>query len=158
MASGHLMGDRNAVFIHVVKASLMTIFLLATAIAIVSIVPQNLELSPRVEGIGLIALMCLLFGLPPWWLFRKLRTHGTTRELRAIAFAFTFCNPVSLCVTVLLAEISGGVGEALGRGAFKGPLTLLFAFGTIALLPPVLNSAACWLAVWLERRTNQLVA
>ena len=56
------------------------------------------------------------------WLFRKLRTAYPRREARAVSVDFGVFTPISLAVSMVFGEMSGGLFGAIG--AFAGALVM----------------------------------
>jgi len=79
------------------------------------------------------------------WLFRKLRVAYSRREALAVSVAFVVFTPISLAVSMVVGEMSGGYGESLGGrrlfgaiGAFAGALVMT-AFLTLFVCALVLR-------------------
>jgi hypothetical protein len=78
-------------------------------------------------GILVLAACLIPFGVATAWIFRRLRTVYPQREVRAVSIAFGVFTPISLGVSMVLAEITGGYADVLVRwrssgvvGAFVG--------------------------------------
>jgi predicted permease len=57
--------------------------------------------------------VCIPFGIAIWWVFRQLKTRYSKREAKAVTIAFAVFNPVSLCVSLVLAQLGGSIVGAL---------------------------------------------
>src|SRR6266851_2799492 len=82
----------------------------------------SLGLNPRLKSVGvgiLVAVAVFLpIGVATGWMFRKLRTVYPRREARAVSTAFGVFTPISLVVSVVLAQIPGGYAEMLAGPHF----------------------------------------
>ena len=108
----------------------------------------RLGLNPEQKSIA-AELAFLLAALLPTvgaarWLFRKLRVAYPRRESRVVSVAFGVFTPISLAVSMVVGEMSGGYGESLGGrrifgaiGAFAGALVMT-AFLTLFVCALVL--------------------
>ena len=113
------MRDTFRLFIIVCKAALIVaagLFAVAWSSILLGI---DTDLKP-IRGEILGALACFIpVGLATAWMFRKLLTVYPKREARAVSIAFGLFTPISLVVSVVLSEITGGYAEAIvGRPSF----------------------------------------
>ena len=113
------MRDTFRLFVIVGKAALIVTagcFAMAWSSILLGI---DTDLKPvRAEILGVLA--CFIpVGLATAWMLRKLLTVYPKREARAVSIAFALFTPISLVVSLVLAEITGGYAEALaGRPSF----------------------------------------
>jgi hypothetical protein len=152
------MRDTFRLFVIVGKAALIVT---AGCFALVwSSIPLGVETDLRpVRGEILGALACFVpIGVATVWIFRKLRTAYPRREARAVATAFGVFTPISLMVSLVLAEITGGYAEALaGRPSFG----LIGAVVGTVVITALLSFLVCMLVlrvtrliIGLEQRTD----
>jgi hypothetical protein len=94
------------------------------------------------------------------WLFRKLQIAYSRREALAISIAFGVFTPISLSVSMVLGEISGGYAESLvGRrffgaiGAFAGAL-MMTVFLTLLVYALVLRVTKLAIDVEKNEKAN----
>jgi fructose-specific phosphotransferase system IIC component len=99
----------------------------------------------------LILVACFLpLGVATAWMFRKLQTFHTRREARAVTIAFGLFTPISMGVSLVLAEITGGYAQVL-----VGPMIfgLIGAFVGSVLITALLSSLVCALVLRVTRFT-----
>jgi hypothetical protein len=66
------------------------------------------------EGLVGATSVCIPCAIAVWWLFRKLQSRYSKREVKAVATAFGVFSPISLAVSLLLAQIGGSyVGSVI---------------------------------------------
>lgn len=141
------MRDKFWLFIVVGKATLMT-----TAGCFAPLLALKIALTHGEQGVLTIVAVVLATGIATWWIFRRLQTHYTGREARAVATTFAILAPVSLAVAIPLSLIPGGYAELLLGSPF-GPVG---AFAGIVLMTTVLAFLACLLTLWMTRRVVKL--
>jgi hypothetical protein len=106
------------------------------------------DLKP-VRGEILGVLLCFLpIGVATAWMFRKLLTVYPRREARAVSIAFGLFTPISLGVSLVLAEITGGYAEALAGRRFFG---LIGAFIGTVVITAFLSLLVCALVIRVTR-------
>ncbi len=107
--------------------------------------------NPEPSG-GEIALGVLAFLLPigvaTAWMFRKLQTVYSRREARAVSTAFCLFTPISLGVSFVLAELTGGYAEMLVGPRLFG---LIGAFVGAAVFTALLSLLVCVLVLRVTR-------
>jgi|ERR1700722_2359436 len=108
---------------------------------------------PQDKSVGLVILVAVAVFLPigaaTVWIFRKLQTVYSRREARAVSTAFGVFSPVSLVVSVVLSEITGGYAEMLA-----GPHGFLIGvFAGLVVLTGLLSFLVCVLVL----RVTQLI-
>lgn len=99
--------------------------------------------SPWTKALFVVAYL-LPIGVVAGWMFRKLRAVYSTREARAVSIAFGVLTPISLGVSMVLAEITGGYADAFTRLRFSG---LVGAFVGAAVMTALLSFLACALTL-----------
>lgn len=143
---------RNKFWLPTVVAQAVTIAMTGPlALAVVAILPGT-PTQPRVEeAIGAVgALIPTVVGA--WWLYRKLRVRLTEREARKAAFAFGWFTPVSLVVAIVLAQIPGGLADAI-----LGPrFALVGALVGFVAVTDLLSFAAVAFTIWILGRERRL--
>jgi hypothetical protein len=103
----------------------------------------SLRSDPQDKSVGLVILVAAAVFLPigaaTAWIFRKLQTVYSRREARAVSTAFGLFTPVSLVVSIVLAEIMGGYAEILA-----GPHAVLIGvFTGLVVLTGFLDFLVC---------------
>ena len=103
----------------------------------------SLRFDPQAKSVALgilaAAAVFLPIGVATGWIFRELQTVYSRREARAISTAFALFSPISLSISIILAEISGGYAEML-----EGPHAVLFGvFAGLAVVTGFLNFLIC---------------
>jgi hypothetical protein len=142
------MRDAVRLFVIVGKAALIVT---AGAFALVWTSTQlgfDPNLKP-VRGEILGALACFIpIGIATAWMLRKLLTVYPRREARAVTIAFGLFTPVSLLVSLILSEITGGYAEALAKQRFFG---LIGAFVGCVVITAFLSFLVCALVLRVTR-------
>jgi hypothetical protein len=87
--------------------------------------------STWIELLALVVTVLLPIAVASGWMFRKLRTVYPRREARAVSTAFGLFTPVSLCVSMLVGEITGGYAQILVGPMFFGLIGALV--GAVAM-------------------------
>jgi ABC-type molybdate transport system permease subunit len=85
--------------------------------------------------------VCLPFGIATWWMFRVLKARYTRRQAKAVGIAFAVFTPVSLGVSMLLAE---------GAGSFIGAII------SIAVTNTLLSFAVCLFRLQMTRLNEKI--
>jgi len=105
----------------------------------------------RAEEAVLAATAIFLPGsIGAWWIFRRLQTHYTKREARAVAIGFAVFMPMSLAIANPLAQIPGGYAAILGPS-----FGLIGAVAGIVVMTTLISFLLCSLALWVTRRDEQ---
>jgi hypothetical protein len=90
-----------------------------------------------------VVAVFLPIGIATGWIFRKLQTVYSRREARAVSTAFGVFTPVSLAVSIVLAQLPGGYAEMLA-----GPHAVLVGvFAGLAVLTGFLSFLVCILVL-----------
>ena len=87
------------------------------------------------------------------WISRKLRAVYPRREARALSIAFDLFTPISLAVSFVLAEITGGYAEILAGPKFFG---LIRAFIGVALMTAFLSCLVCSVVFRITRLAQRV--
>jgi hypothetical protein len=97
----------------------------------------------------LVLAACLLpLGVATAWMFRRLRTVYPQREARAVSIAFGVFTPISLGVSMVLAEITGGYADILVRWRFSGAVG---AFTGAVVIAAFLSFLLCSLVLRITK-------
>jgi hypothetical protein len=139
-------------FIVVAEAALILTtawFALVLVAMAVGLKPDLAPLTPTHGDILVGVTFVLTIVAAAWWLFRRLHSHWTKREARAVAVAFGIFAPISFIVAIFLSPITGGYTEMLTGRRFVG---LVGAFVGIAVITALLSFIACALVLWITRR------
>lgn len=119
--------------------------------AIVLIVFKPSLPSGQGEAVGAAAVF-LPVGIAAWWMFRRLLATYPRSEAWAAAIAFGAITPLSLIVSVFLAQIPGSYANILVGPRFFG---LLGAFFGIVVMSTFLSFLACSLVLWITRKIKR---
>jgi hypothetical protein len=130
------MSDKFWLFIVVGKAALITILVwFGLVLGVPRFKIGMMSGEQQILKAAVVFLLVLLpTGIATWWIFRKLQSHYTRREARAVATAFGAFTPVSLLIAIPLAQIPGGYASFLG-----GPFGLVGAFMGVVVMTAILN-------------------
>jgi hypothetical protein len=102
-----------------------------------------------IEGEILGVVACFIpIAVATVWISRKLRAVYPRREARALSIAFGLFTPISLGVSLVLAEITGGYAEALAEPRF---FDLIGAFIGTAVITAFLSLLVCALVLRVTR-------
>jgi predicted permease len=94
--------------------------------------PFKIESFAGAEGLLAAFCVCVPLGVATWWMFRQLNTRYSKREAKAVTTAFAVSTPVSLGVSLVLAQLGG---------SFVGALICTIAISTL------LSFAVCLLVL-----------
>jgi hypothetical protein len=142
------MRDAFRLFVIVGKAALVVITGCFALVLMSMLLGFNPDLKP-IEGEILGGLACFLpIGIATAWISRKLRTVYSWREARALSTAFGLFAPISLVISLVLAEITGGYAEFLAGRRFFG---LMGAFVGAVLITAFLSFLVCSLVLRVTR-------
>jgi hypothetical protein len=117
---------------------------------IVLLGPRPEVKSVREEIFAALAVF-LPIGAASGWMFGKLRAVYSRREALAVSTAFAVFTPVSLVVSIVLAEISGGFVEMLAGPHFA----LVGVFVSLVIVTGFLSILVCSLVL---RVTNLIIS
>ena len=128
-----MMGDKTFLLARVTTASL---------IGTLKFVSMQFEHQPTAGIEVLLAALwaCLPFGIATWWMFRVLKARYSRREAKAVTTAFAVFTPVSLGVSMLLAE---------GAGSFVGAIISVVVTNTL------LSFAVCLFRLRMTRHNEK---
>jgi hypothetical protein len=104
------------------------------------------------EILGVVACFIPIAGATAW-ISRKLRAVYPRREARALSIAFGIFTPISLAVSFVLAEITGGYAEILAGPKFFG---LIGAFIGVALMTAFLSFLVCSVVLRITRLAQSI--
>jgi fumarate reductase subunit C len=147
------MSDKLWLFIVVGKATLITILVLfGLVLGVLGFKTGMTSGEQQILKATVVFLLVLLpAGIATWWIFRKLQSHYTRREARAVATAFAVFTPVSLAVAMVLSPIGGGYAAFLGRAS--GPVG---AFVGIVVMATIPNFLVCLFTLSMTRQVVKL--
>jgi predicted Co/Zn/Cd cation transporter (cation efflux family) len=132
-------------------ALLITCVCFAFAFA-VTVLGRGGQAGRGAEAIVAVLVCLLASGLTAWWMFRRLRALYTKREARAVSITFGVLAPVSLGISLVLAQFSGGYSASLFGNSFG----FVGAFAGTVVLTGLLSFALCTFALWFTRRIERI--
>jgi hypothetical protein len=99
----------------------------------------------------LVLAACILpLGAANVWAYRRLRTVYAQREARAVSIAFGVFTPISLAVSMVFAELTGGYADILVRGRYSGAVG---AFIGAVVIAAILSFLVCSLVLRITKLT-----
>ena len=147
------MSDTFRLFVIVGKAALIVTtgcFALVLASMMLGFKP---DIKP-IEGQILGVVACFIpIAVATAWIYRKLRAVYPRREARALSTAFGLFTPISLVISLVLAEITGGYAEFLAGRRFFG---LIGAFMGAVLITAFLSFLVCSLVLRVTRLSQSV--
>lgn len=102
---------------------------------------------PAAQAIAVLAVLFVPIAAAAWWMFRVTQKHHTKRGAKFVTTAFVVSTPISLLISVSVAQIPGAYAAILGR-----PFGLIGAFVSLVVIVGLLDFAACSLALWAAGR------
>jgi hypothetical protein len=99
----------------------------------------------------LVLAACILpLGAANVWSYLRLRTLYPQREARAVSIAFGVFTPISLGVSMVLGELTGGYADILVRGRYSGAVG---AFIGAVVIAAILSFLVCSLVLRITKLT-----
>jgi fructose-specific phosphotransferase system IIC component len=142
------MRDAFRLFVIVGKAALIAIGGLIALVLTLSLFGFNPDHKSAWAGILVLTACLLPIGVATSWMLRRLRTVYPQREARAVSIAFGLFTPISLALSMVLAEITGGYADILVRWRFSGAVG---AFVGAIVIAAFLSFLVCALVLRITR-------
>lgn len=101
------------------------------------------------EILVLVLAVLLPLAAAVGWMLRRMQREYATREARAMTIAFGLCAPLFYMLSMVLGEISGSYGEALGGQPIFG---MISAFTGVIVLTAFFSFVVCLLVLLVTRR------
>jgi MFS family permease len=151
------MGDRTRLYVSICAASLIVVTInFAIVVSALATIPHVRAIDVKsLEKFAVVAVVVLPIGAASLWLFRTLQAGFTRHESKKVAMGFALFTPISLAVSMLFAEMSGGYAASLWGSSFGLLGAFVGAIAMTALLNLALGSFSLWAARHQEETAPQ---